>query len=384
MRLFALFSFFIVAATLLNPATAQESTEDRSENSELSATDIAAVQQFGDTLGIAEWLGPLAPVALSPFFGITCLSGMSLFGQGWIAQDNAFLGEASPLHHPAVFWIFLGLTLLTSIPRFTKVSKPLAQAVDHVEAWSGIITMIVLKFLLSAGDLPAEQPDLVQLGVFSVTTDVLLASAAALNIFVINAIKFFFEMLIWITPVPAIDAIFELSNKTACGLLMAIYGYSPMIATAINAVMFLIAAIMFRWVYRREIFFRTMLLDAVLALFFPRVAVEKNELYVFPATALGPIPARARCVLRRADIGWTVTQQTLLSSNTVVQLEEADCRCQMQPGWFTNSMDVSGTTTAQLTFSRRFNGCLAELAEAMNANLNENSGERGKLQAELA
>lgn len=51
-----------------------------------SPPDLAKSQPFDSTLSIAEWLGPMAPVALSPFFGITCLSGLSLFGGGWISR----------------------------------------------------------------------------------------------------------------------------------------------------------------------------------------------------------------------------------------------------------------------------------------------------------
>ena len=44
--------------------------------SAISEAEIVAAQQFGQSLSIAEWLGPMAPVALSPFFGVACLSGL--------------------------------------------------------------------------------------------------------------------------------------------------------------------------------------------------------------------------------------------------------------------------------------------------------------------
>ncbi len=357
----------VFVAVVWIPAAAQELPEAVTLDNEFSASDVVAAQQFGETLGVAEWLGPMAPVALSPFFGITCLAGMSLYGQGWISADNAFLGEGSPLHNPAVFWIFLGLTLLTSIPRFTKVSKPFAQAVDHAEAWSGIITMVVLRFLMMSAAPDVEQAEVVQLGVLSFTTDTLLIIAAAINIFVINAVKFFFEMLIWITPVPAIDAVFEVANKTTCGVLMAIYGYSPAIATTINLAMFVVAAILFRWMYRREIFFRSMLLDALFAFVLPPKQVRKPELNVFPVQAIDCIPARARCVLRRHDSGWTLSHRRLLRQDVTVEFGASDHSASVEPGWLTNRLDLSGTRPGQLTFSRRFNHCFADLAESMGA-----------------
>ena len=71
---------FLAAAALMlvltsNPVLiAQERESLREERASISEAEIVAAQQFGQTLSIAEWLGPMAPVALSPFFGITCLS----------------------------------------------------------------------------------------------------------------------------------------------------------------------------------------------------------------------------------------------------------------------------------------------------------------------
>ena len=337
-----------------------------------SASDVAAAQQFGQTIGIVDWLGPLAPVALSPFFGIACLSGMAIFGGGWVSADNAFLGEASPLNNHAVFWTFLVLTLITSIPRLTKVSKPFAQAVDQVEAWAGIITLITLKVLMSAtisddgSTLPAEAPEMARLGIFSFTVDTLLVIAATMNIIVINTVKFFFEVVIWITPVPTIDAAFEVANKTACAGLMAIYGFSPTIATIINLAMLAVCLVVFRWVYRREVFFRTVLLDAVWSLISPSQAITQPEVVVFPVAGIGVFPARTRCVLQRNDDGWTLTQRRLLSRDIVMVFGD-DCRAEVRAGYFTNCIRLTGTHTAELTFSRRYNHRLSDLAAALRA-----------------
>ena len=86
---------------------------------------------------------------------------------------------------------------------------------------------------------------------------------------------------------PAIDAVFEVANKAVCGSLMLIYGYSPTIATVINFGAFVLCAIVFRWAYRREVFFRTVLLDALLDVFAPATSVRKPEIRVFPTRAVG-------------------------------------------------------------------------------------------------
>lgn len=378
----------VVIACPLSGLKAQES-EDRTQSaaSEFSETDLASAQLLTQKLGIADWLGPLAPVALSPFFGIACLSGMALYGQGWVSADNAFLGENSPLNNPAVFWTFLILTIITSVPRLTKVSKPFAQAVDQVEAWAGIITMLAIKVLMGAQAPETAEMASVQMGLGALTMDTLLMIAAAVNVFVINTVKFFFEVLIWITPIPTVDAIFEVANKTVCAALMAIYGYSPAIATGINLAMFVAAAFVFSWAYRREVFYRTMLIDACWAFFAPPQQAG-NSIVVFPSNQFGPFATRTRCRLAATDKGWTLTQQRLLRSDVMIDLAKNDCSMELDAGYFTNTLKVNGPVMGTLTFSRRFNGHLPALATMLAAKLNEQDAaaiaDRSGLKAELA
>lgn len=376
-RQLALAVFLLLTVVALD-GWGQSATRSSQVKSSISSSDIAQAQQLTQTLGVADWLGPLAPVALSPFFGIACLSGLALYGKGWVSADNAFLGEASPLHSESVFLVFLILTVLTSVPRFTKVSKPFAQAVDQVEAWAGIITMLVLKFLVqqstgleveTAEQSAALPPDaVVLLSPLNFTVSTLLAIAAIVNVIVINTVKFFFEVLIWITPIPTVDAIFEIANKTTCALLMAVYGYSPTLATVINLALFLAAAVVFRWVYRREVFFRTMLMDACWAMLAPPKAV-KSEISVFPVSDFGPFAARTRCRLMRLESGWRIVQPGLLAGDTAVELNQQTCQLELKTGYFTNVLCVAGEVTGQLTFSRYYNGQLPQLAECLGASL---------------
>ena len=350
---------------------------------EATAFNVQAAQQFGQKLSVAEWLGPLAPVALSPFFGITCLAGMALFGGNFISTDNAFLGENSPLHNPTLFWVFLGLTILTSLPRLTKVSKPFAQAVDQLEAWAGVGTLMIIKWLTAGGGENAEVA-LVHAGIFDVGVDTLLMIAGAVNVIVINAVKFFFEVLIWITPIPFLDAVFEAANKSTCAALMALYGYSPFAATVVNLILFAVCLLVFGWVRRREIFFRTMLLDSVKAWWKGKSVQPKSELVVFPAQAFGPFRARAKCRLSTTENGWQLKQRRLLRAPLIMQLS-SDANPEIEQGFFTNTLHLNGAEPATCSFSRLYNSCLPELAshlQLQNRAAGENS--QGALRAEFA
>ena len=156
--------------------------------SPLPLGEQAVADQLQETISASEWLGPMAPVALSPFFGITCLSGMALFGEGIIPGHNALISANSPLKSPTLFYSFLILTILTSIPRFTKVSKPIAQIADQVETYAGVITLLVIRYMMQPAETGDTTDVVYQAGIVSFSGETLLMLAAAINIIVINAV----------------------------------------------------------------------------------------------------------------------------------------------------------------------------------------------------
>lgn len=364
----ALVLMLLTAASVCNAAPVDS---EREPASAISEAEIVAAQQFGQSLSIAEWLGPMAPVALSPFFGVACLSGLSLFGGGWVAAGNPLIGPDSPLHDTWVFGVFLVLTLVTSIPRLTKVSKPFAQAADQLESWSGVITMLVLRYMISSESVVSEEPvALVQLGLFSVTANLVLMLAAAVNIFVISAVRFFCEVLIWLTPVPMLDAVFELCNKTVCAMLMVLYAWSPVLALTLNAGIFVTALFVFSWVHRREIFFRTLLFDFLRASWSSPRPGDASSLIVFPARAVGAIKARARCELRTTDGGWMLTCHRWFGRTLTIAVVGRS-QPTIRAGLFSNTI-VFSDPEVELAFSRLYAGSMSSMAAKFRLSLPEN------------
>ena len=98
--------------------------------------------------------------------------------------------------------------------------------------------------------------------------------------------------------------------------------------------------------------------------------IGTEKLTVFPTAAIGAIPAKARCQLSKSESGWTLTQQQLLRGNVQQLLSANECRMELDAGYFTNSLKLSGSHSVELTFSRWYNRCLPELADSLNATLN--------------
>ncbi len=339
---------------------------------EFDAEKIVAANSWVASIGVVDWLGPLAPVAMSPFFGIACLSGLSLWGPDWVT-DNALLGSTGPLQNEWLFGIFLVLTAVTSAPRFTKVSKPFAQAVDQLETYAVIVILLAIK-LTAAMESGDEQPAaVVQLGVLQFTLDTLLAIAMVINVLVINSVKFFFEFLVWLTPVPFLDAIFELCNKTLCAALMVVYALSPTLATVINLCILVFAAILFRWISRRIRFYRTMVLDPILSRVWSKYGQFKRpELIVFPKGEIGPFKAKSRLKFKRneTDNGWVLEEGLWWMPAKHFELAE-DCQPKIHCGWVMNAVKIEATESPnELTFSRRYDTqALARLAQQLDLSM---------------
>lgn len=207
---------------------------------------IQGAQQVAQQISAQEWLGPLAAIALSPFFGIAFLSGVATFGPSWLQERSALMGPSSPFNNPMLFWCMLGLTIATSLPRLTKVSKPIALAAEKLEAYSAVIILIAMRFMPGNESPKIVMADeLLIAGWTSVPIDLAFGIAAAINVIVINTIKLTIELLVWLTPIPTIDAWLEIANKSFCLSLMALYTYSPFLSLLLNVLIFAICIVVF-------------------------------------------------------------------------------------------------------------------------------------------
>jgi hypothetical protein len=255
------------------------------------------------------------------------------------------------------------LTFLTSLPRLTKVSKPAAQAIDQLETYAAIVTIVLLRVLATSPEIAESVPVAMQAGVFSVSADVLMSIAAIVNIVVINTVKFFFEVSVWLVPFPLVDAALEVANKSACAALMAIYAYSPGWATAINLLMFFACLIAFRWIHTRTVYLRTMLLDPIWAMVSQRYATPDDHLVVFPKQSLGPFRAKSKLVMKRNVSGWLLTRHRFLLPNQTVEIEETAGTAKMKEGLIANRIEFANGD--HLLFSRRHARHLPALAKQL-------------------
>ncbi len=215
---------------------------------------IERANTLAKSVAATDWLGALSPIAISPFFGMACLTGVATYGPDWLAQRSSLFAEGSPLSNQFLFWAMVVLTVVTSLPRFSKVSKPFALIVDKLETYSVIVILVGMRIFggISEEPLPEMQtPMLEAAGFATLPLDVVLAIFAGINLLVVGTIKLFFELLIWITPIPTIDALLEMANKSISAGLTALYCFSPFAAAVFDIFLLGACCMVFFWVSRR-------------------------------------------------------------------------------------------------------------------------------------
>lgn len=224
---------------------------------------VTNAAEFAKQISAVEWLGPMSAIALSPFFGLACLSGLANFGPEWATQNSPLLGNLGPMKSQLLFWVMLVLTIITSAPRFTKLSKPIAFVAETLEAYSAIIILAIMKFSSFFAEQPSSEayqlsvyPQMMQAGIGDLTTDLVFTLAAATNIVVVNTIKLGCEFFVWLIPVPFVDSIFEAANKIACVSLALLYAYSPTTSALLNLAIFIACALIFIQVTRYLRYFK--------------------------------------------------------------------------------------------------------------------------------
>lgn len=282
--------------------------------------NLEAGKKLASNISIAEWLGPLAPIALSPFFGLACLSGLATYGPEWLQKSNGLLNPHSPLSNPILFWSMAGLAILSSLPRFTKVSKPIALAAENLEAYSSVIILLMMRFLAASGSESgvAEVPQIAIAGIGTMSFDVVMGVAAGLNIIVINAIKLFIELMVWLIPFPFVDGILEVANKGIAAGMMSLYCYSPALATTVNLMLLGLCSLVFLSVIRRVRYYREMIVGPILGKLFPgwfamptAVGVSVKKWRGFLAAPWYGLPILTPVTVVESDAGTKVIARTL-------------------------------------------------------------------------
>lgn len=206
--------------------------------------------------------GPAPALASSPFLGLAVLTGAALVvDQPFIANsDSAFVRELRQnlilrqARGYASWWLFailLVLALVTMALNSGKLQGSIGKGAHLVEAGlvAAVYIAMIVQALGSGGNAStlAPQPShgLVLAG-FVPALDfgrVTLVITAAIALAPFMFVRFAFDVLVWISPFPLIDLLFQIAKTILTLFFLAIYLMNP-IAAALLALLFYIPALL--------------------------------------------------------------------------------------------------------------------------------------------
>lgn len=194
-------------------------------------------QTLQQASSLVAWLGPLG---INPMLGLGAMGVTAWFGLSDLPSNLAFLSGP-------IWWsVFFALGLLIQFGKSFKVTKPVAEFIGTGET---ILALAVfagsLAFPLTKSTPPLPTQEAAVLG-----TALFFAGLALATLSTIIIVRMALDILIWISPVPFIDLIFEVTKMALTAILVALAIFFPSAATAINVMLAVVALLLLRWALR--------------------------------------------------------------------------------------------------------------------------------------
>jgi hypothetical protein len=236
-------------------------------------------QGEGVTQVIQQVVGPMPGIASAPFLGLAALSGLALLADTDYARtsdngfvravcDNSMVQEAQKYSSLTVFLLLSGLALLTYLASSGKIRGIVGKMLRATE--DGVVTPTYALLSLGAftGLSVVGQPAFAEMGL-GLPSAILLAFGVALGLAAMTTVRFAFDVLIWLSPVPLVDFLFETAKNVFSVGLLVLYLFFPGFATAVAVVFLVVSLFLYGWAIRVVGFSFRIVLRPVLARLVP-------------------------------------------------------------------------------------------------------------------
>jgi hypothetical protein len=253
-----------------------------------SVTAHAAEQLIGVTPALAN----------TPFLGLATLCGLALVADtAWARESpsavahairrNELITRMRPYSSGWIFALLLGIALLVYAANSGKLQGLIGKLAHLVEAVVVLVAYVVLSTTVLR-DLPKPPPQPVaQMGVFPVTTAILLGAAAVVALAAMMIVRFAIGLAIWLIPIPLVDFAFESLKKVATLLFIALYLVSPLLSTIVAVALILLSLLVVRWAWRLMSFVAGVVVLPRVGFCRPVVAAETLTVHACVLTARG-------------------------------------------------------------------------------------------------
>lgn len=227
-------------------------------------------------------IGPLPAVAATPFFGLALLSGVGLVTDvgfvrdtrwSWLqsVRDNALVAEARHYSTWPRFLLLAALALVGYLANSGKLQGLLGKGFRIFEDSSVLVGYTLLAIAaMPGGD---EGAKVASAGV-SGGAGLLIPLATMLALAAMMTVRFAFDVLIWLSPFPFVDLLFETAKKLVTLGVLLLYATSPALSALLCVVVLVATGFVAGWALRVLELYRKVIVNPILGAwlpaFFPR------------------------------------------------------------------------------------------------------------------
>ncbi|MBA6314628.1 hypothetical protein [Cellulophaga baltica] len=213
-----------------------------------SQTDASQIQQtLTQNFSLVDQFSQLAPMAINPYITIFLTSLCSKIG-----FHNDFVATNPFFNNWFVLILFGALFLFTALVgtvfKTNKATAPIGLADNYLSNHAALIingfVMLAPTFL---SDNPAHDEIVYQASFFSISLKTIIVLAVSMYFLVIvMTFRFFIDILIFLSPIPLIDTILEVSKIVLSIVFVLISIISPITSVIFSGIMFIVALFFYR------------------------------------------------------------------------------------------------------------------------------------------
>ncbi len=212
-------------------------------------------------LDVIETFSFAAPMALSPFWTLFITALVSTLG-----IENSQFASNPMLNNNMVLALSFIMVLVTTLPSMTKVSKPIALAAKFLEDQASyfIFVLLMLAQNMAQPENPMQQ-GLITFGILDIPfSTLLLIGLVAPYFIVVMTVRYFLEILIFLSPLPLLDGLFELAQKGFALFLIFLFFIFPWLGFAFSILIFFISFLFFKRALKATNFFEYIYVQPIL------------------------------------------------------------------------------------------------------------------------
>lgn len=338
-----------------------------------------------DNSFIMEHLGQLAPMAINPYLTLFITSVLSKMGiHNDLVATNPLFGN-----YYVIIISFL-LLLITSLPKFfSKLAAPIAITADYLNNKASVfITILIIALPSLINKQVVEDPIVYKAGFLSISLSTLtLMAVSTYYLIVVMSVRLFLEILIFLTPVPFLDAVFEICKWVFTFTLVLLGVFFPKFSLIITVVSFIVSLFFFSRAKRYITLIKCLVMTPVLKMItfqYPDMvdkslpnSIEKDLgdslVLAIPAITkikLGSLKKGVKVWLTKSDQGILLTQKRMFLPDITESLDGLNLEI------INNNIDidiVSQDKTVSLVMSKFYRSLVPDISNLLRAKLKDNN-----------